>query len=57
MDAGADGEQGMHTMGAAVRGADGQMHGGINLYHFTGKAALRRGHTFPPVVPHPWPRG
>ena len=51
-------------MGAAVRGADGQMYGGINLYHFTGKAALRRGHTFPPGSPAPvaaaelaWPGG
>jgi cytidine deaminase len=36
VDADTDGEQGAHTMGAAVRGADGQMYGGINLYHFTG---------------------
>ena len=26
----------MHTVGAAVRDANGQIHGGINLYHFTG---------------------
>jgi cytidine deaminase len=30
------GEDGVHTMGAAVRAADGGMYGGINLYHFTG---------------------
>jgi hypothetical protein len=36
VDANTDGEYGVHTMGAAVRGADGQMYGGINLYHFTG---------------------
>ncbi|MCC9145452.1 MULTISPECIES: cytidine deaminase [unclassified Arthrobacter] len=30
------GEDGIHTMGAAVRTADGRMHGGVNLYHFTG---------------------
>lgn len=29
-------DDGVHTMGAAVRGADGRMYGGINLYHFTG---------------------
>lgn len=34
-DAG-DGGDGVHTMGAAVRATDGQMYGGINLYHFTG---------------------
>jgi cytidine deaminase len=31
-----DGEAGVHSMGAAVRAADGRMYGGINLYHFTG---------------------
>lgn len=36
VDANTDGADGVHTMGAAVRGADGQMFGGINLYHFTG---------------------
>ncbi len=36
VDANTDGEGGVHTMGAAVRGADGTMYGGINLYHFTG---------------------
>jgi cytidine deaminase len=36
VDASTDGEDGIHTMGAAVRGADGAMYGGINLYHFTG---------------------
>lgn len=36
VDANTDGEDGVHTMGAAVRAADGKMYGGINLYHFTG---------------------
>src|SRR5215475_9902418 len=36
VDANTDGEDGIHTMGAAVRGVDGRMYGGINLYHFTG---------------------
>ncbi|WP_329395826.1 cytidine deaminase [Streptomyces melanogenes] len=36
VDANTDGEDGVHTMGAAVRAADGTMYGGINLYHFTG---------------------
>src|SRR5690349_12107357 len=36
VDANTDGEDGVHTMGAAVRGADGRMYGGINLFHFTG---------------------
>jgi cytidine deaminase len=36
VDANTDGEDGIHTMGAAVRGADGATYGGINLYHFTG---------------------
>lgn len=35
-DAQTEEEDGVHTMGAAVRGADGRMYGGINLYHFTG---------------------
>ncbi|MCC9204714.1 cytidine deaminase family protein [Arthrobacter sp. zg-Y769] len=30
------GADGIHTMGAAVRTADGGMHAGVNLYHFTG---------------------
>ncbi len=34
-DAGPDGD-GVHTMGAAVRGADGRAFTGVNLYHFTG---------------------
>lgn len=34
-DAGPD-EDGAHTMGAAVRAADGRMFAGVNLYHFTG---------------------
>ena len=28
-------EDGVHTMGAAVRAADGRMFAGVNLYHFT----------------------
>jgi cytidine deaminase len=36
VDANTDGEGGVHTMGAAVRAADGRKYGGINLYHFTG---------------------
>ena len=36
VDANTDGEDGIHTMGAAVRAADGAVYGGINLYHFTG---------------------
>lgn len=31
-----DGDDGVHTMGAAVRSVDGKIYGGINLYHFTG---------------------
>lgn len=34
-DAGPD-EDGIHTMGAAVRSADGTVYTGVNLYHFTG---------------------
>lgn len=34
-DAGPD-EDGVHTMGAAVRASDGRMFTGVNLYHFTG---------------------
>ncbi|MHA7306860.1 cytidine deaminase family protein [Arthrobacter sp. TMN-49] len=30
------GEDGIHTMGAAVRASDGRMFAGVNLYHFTG---------------------
>lgn len=36
VDTNTDGEEGAHTMGAAVRGADGKIYGGINVYHFTG---------------------
>ena len=36
VDANTDGVDGVHTMGAAVRGSDGRMFGGINLFHFTG---------------------
>src|SRR5437899_266096 len=32
----ADGDDELHTVGAAVREADGRIFGGINLYHFTG---------------------
>ena len=34
-DAGPD-EDGAHTMGAAVRAADGRTFAGVNLFHFTG---------------------
>ena len=34
-DAGPD-EDGIHTMGAAVRADDGRIFAGVNLYHFTG---------------------
>ena len=34
-DAGPD-EDGVHTMGAAVRSSDGRTFCGVNLYHFTG---------------------
>lgn len=34
-DAGPD-EDGIHTMGAAVRASDGRIFGGVNLFHFTG---------------------
>jgi len=36
VDANTDGEDGVHTMGAAVRDVAGHMFGGMNLYHFTG---------------------
>jgi len=36
VDTNTDGADGVYTMGAAVRAADGEMYGGINLYHFTG---------------------
>ncbi|MFG2736097.1 hypothetical protein ACGFX7_14945 [Streptomyces harbinensis] len=36
VDTQTDGEDGVHTMGAAVRAADGAMYGGINVYHFLG---------------------
>ncbi|GAA2068693.1 cytidine deaminase [Streptomyces albiaxialis] len=35
-DTHSDGEDGIHTVGAAVRAADGSVHRGINVYHFTG---------------------
>ncbi|PPG34373.1 cytidine deaminase [Pseudoclavibacter sp. RFBG4] len=34
-DAGPD-EDGIHTVGAAVRAVDGRVHVGVNLHHFTG---------------------
>lgn len=34
-DAGPD-EDGVHTMGAAVRACDGRMFASVNVYHFTG---------------------
>ena len=34
-DAGPD-QDGVHTMGAAVRSDDGRVFAGVNLYHFTG---------------------
>lgn len=34
-DAGPD-EDGVHTIGSAVRAADGRVFVGVNLYHFTG---------------------
>jgi cytidine deaminase len=34
-DAGPD-EDGVHTMGAAVRAADGRIFTGVNVFHFTG---------------------
>jgi len=36
VDENTDGPDGIHTMGAAVRSADGRLFAGINLYHFTG---------------------
>ena len=36
VDTNTDGEDGIHTMGAAVRDVGGHMYGGINVYHFTG---------------------
>ncbi len=36
VDANTDGPDGVHTMGAAVRGIDGRMFGGLNIFHFTG---------------------
>lgn len=32
----ASGEDGVHTMGAAVLAADGRMFVGVNIFHFTG---------------------
>ncbi|MCO8277443.1 hypothetical protein M1L60_43380 [Actinoplanes sp. TRM 88003] len=38
VDENTDGEDGVHTMGAAVRGADRRIHGGINLTSPAGHA-------------------
>lgn len=31
-----EGDGSRHTVAAAIRDADGQVHGGVNVYHFTG---------------------
>lgn len=36
INANADVEGGVHTVGAAVRDAAGRIHVGVNVYHFTG---------------------
>jgi cytidine deaminase len=36
IDANTDAEDGVLTIGAAVRGVDGRMYGGVNPFHFTG---------------------
>lgn len=36
IDANGDADVGVHTVGAAVRDAEGRVHVGVNLYHFTG---------------------
>lgn len=36
IDENTDESHGIHTMGAAVRDAEGRIHVGVNLYHFTG---------------------
>jgi cytidine deaminase len=57
-DAGPD-EDGAHTMGAAVRAADGRMFVGVNLYHFAGGpwglhvhrgVGVRRGFVIPVIM-------
>lgn len=35
-DAASPGDNGIHTVGAAVRDSDGRLHVGVNLFHFTG---------------------
>lgn len=35
-DASSPGDNGIHTVGAAVRDSDGRLHVGVNLFHFTG---------------------
>lgn len=36
IDENTDESHGIHTMGAAIRDAEGRIHVGVNLYHFTG---------------------
>lgn len=36
IDANVDRESEVHTVGAAIRDAEGNMHAGVNVYHFTG---------------------
>jgi cytidine deaminase len=36
IDANTDGDDGAHTVGAAVRDAEGRVFLGVNVYHFTG---------------------
>lgn len=36
IDENTDKSHGIHTVGAAVRDADGRVHVGVNVYHFTG---------------------
>jgi cytidine deaminase len=36
IDANTDGDDGAHTVGAAVRDASGRVFVGVNVYHFTG---------------------
>ena len=61
MDANTDGPDGVHTMGAAVRGLDGRMFAGILLAHFTGGPCADRSHSAGPAPkeransPQSWP--
>ena len=36
IDANTDGDDGVHTVGAAVRDVEGRVFVGVNVYHFTG---------------------